>query len=344
MKLIQGASYLLVAIGALRLVLEKLGVDDFNLHAIPSWCYGALASLGGLLFCLAPMVYGSGAATREGSSSGDPDRMLFLYLRPFELDARNTLQLVMGISSGVAIYFSLEWTWLLWPFSVVPFLVNISKEQSLHDALAPLGRFIAVGRPSERLQPIGASRIYITGNWMQTVEEHITQARLVIVRPGESPGIQWEIKQVLKKVPPERILFYLRSKGGRRAREKEYEDFRNLVQSSCPAELPAQPENARYLIFDSSWRAHFLNEDNRPLSLVKQLFAPSGDITRDRLRPILKELNIEVPTQVNKLPDAFATGYLWLFALVSVCMVLGTVIIATVRILSVFMMYLLSRH
>lgn len=164
------------------------------------------------MYFLGPMVYGSASVTPEARSQGESDRMLFLYLRPFELDMRNVVQLLVGASAGILVYLDLlrSGTRMV---AVLPTVLNISKEQDFRDALAPLGDFIAFGRPGERLQPVGASRLYLKHSWQQEITRYMAQARLVIVRPSSSPSIRWEVSQVLKTVPPERMLFYLHFRG-----------------------------------------------------------------------------------------------------------------------------------
>jgi hypothetical protein len=271
-SLVKGVAILIVLIGAQGVYLMKWGSLGFFLTGIPLWCFGALASVGGIMFFLGPMIYGSASVRPKERPLKKTQGILILYLRPFELDARNILQLMVGASTGILVYLNLmEGLW--WPISFVPLIISISKEQSFEEAFAFLGEFITVGRPRERLQPVGASRVYVKDDWKREVADYMAQARLVIVRPGESEGIRWEIEQVLMTLPPERILFYLQYRGSKKRKEKAYGVFRSHIQLLLSKELPKQLEKSIYLIFDNSWDPYFVREANCPTEIVRQIFS-----------------------------------------------------------------------
>lgn len=317
---IRGTALLIILAGGQGVYLTRWGMFGLFLTGIPLWCFGVVAAVGGVLFFLAPMMFGSASLSPVMRSSNRSERMLFLYLRPFELDARNVLQLMVGASAGVLAYLNLlNGFWA--PLGFLPLIVNISKEQSFQDALAPLGEFIACGRPGERLQPVGASRVYVTGDWQREITEYMGRARLVIVRPGDSPSIKWEVDQVMKTVQPERILFYLRFRGWGKRKERAYEDFRARVRARLHVELPERLGRAQYLTFDTSGRPRFLREANGPVELLRQTFSRSGDVTRDKFRPILKALDIEPFTQPNNLLHNAVHVMLWLAALASLTLI-----------------------
>jgi hypothetical protein len=317
---VKGSALLLVLAGAEGVHLTRRGMFGFFLTGVPLWCFGVVAAAGGVLFFLAPMVFGSASAGLQARPSGKAGRMLFLYLRPFELDARSVTQLTVGASCGVLAYLSLlEGFWV--PLSFVPLIINISKEQSFQDALAPLGDFIACGHPRERLQPVGASRVYVKGDWRREITEYMARARLVIVRPGDSPSVRWEVGQVLKTVPPERILFYLRFPGRGRRKERAYEDLRAAVRTHLHAELPERPVKAPYLTFDAAGRPRFVGEANRPTEFVRQIFSRSGDVTADRFRPVLKAVGVEPPPPPHNLLSNVVHVSLWLSAIFSITIV-----------------------
>jgi len=317
---LRGAALLLILGGGQGVYLTRWGMFGFFLTGIPMWCFGVVAAVGGVLFFLAPMIFGSASVSPVMRSSDRPERMLFLYLRPFELDARNVLQLMVGASAGVLAYSNLlEGFWS--PLCFLPLIINVSKEQSFHDALAPLGEFIACGRPGERLQPVGASRVYVTGDWQREITEYMGRARLVIVRPGDSPSIKWEVDQVMETVPRERLLFYLRFRGWGKRKERAYEDFRARVRAHLHVELPERLGRAQYLAFDTSGQPRFIREANGPVELIRQTFSRSGDVSRDKFRPILKALGIEPFTQPNNLLHNAVHVVLWLSALASITLV-----------------------
>jgi hypothetical protein len=317
---LHGSGILIVLAGAVGVMLTRERLFGFFLTGVPLWCLGVVAAAGGVMFFLGPMMFGLASADSAMRSSGKPERMLFLYLRPFELDARNALQLMVGASAGILAYLG-QFALIGMPFSFMPLFINISKEQGFKDALSPLGDFIACGRPGERLQPVGASRVYVKDDWRREISEYMARARLVIVRPGDSPSIRWEVCQVLSTVPPERILFYLRFRGWGERKQRAYEAFRDCVRARLGAELPGRLGRAQYLTFDASGRPHFVREANRPTDLIRQLFSRSGDVTSDRFRPVLKALNIEIPPRRPDLMEKAAQAFLWLCTLFAITIV-----------------------
>lgn len=338
-SLTKGSAMLVVLAGAVGMHLTKWGLLGFYLNGVPLWCFAALASTGGVLFFLGPMIFGS--ASVQPSKNKDVGGEMFLYLRPFELDARGVLQLTVGASAGAVVYLVLiEGLW--WPLTFAPLLVNINKEQNFQDAFATLGSFIAFGKPGEWLQPIGASRVYAQDDWKQEVRSYLAQARLVIVRPGESKSIRWEIEQVLEVVPPERIVFYLRFRGWKKRKQRAYEAFRNHLQARRSLKLPARLRKEPYLILDASWTPYFIREANRPTELVRQIFSRAGDVSKDNLRPVLEALGIELSTPPNNLFNNFTTVMLWLVALFSIGLVFASLVIATIKVMTALMLFLLD--
>jgi hypothetical protein len=73
-----------------------------------------------------------------------------------------------------------------------------SHEEKVVAALAQIGPVIAVGRPGEVLPPLGASRAYFEEDtWEADVRDLISRARLVVFRPGRTPGLERELRMVL---------------------------------------------------------------------------------------------------------------------------------------------------
>jgi len=338
---VKGFVLLIILACASGVQVTKWGIFGFHLTGIPLWCFGVFAGMGGILFFLWPMIYGSEPETSIGQLSNETERMLFLYLRPFELDARSTLQLTVGASIGILVYIGLiEGIW--WIVSFVPLAINISKEQAFKDAFESLGEFIAFGKPRERLRPLGALRVYLDANWKQEVTNYMTQARLVIVRPGKSESMRWEVEQVLRTVPPERILFYLRFRGWKKKREAAYAEFRSQVQKLCPAKLPEQLGKSPYLIFDTSWNSYFVQEANTPAELVRQSISRSRDIITDRLRPVLNSLNIEIPSRPTNLFSNVISALPRLAAFLSAGIFFVAIVVAIFKIVTALVLYLFS--
>jgi hypothetical protein len=172
-SLTKGTAFLTVVAAAVLLDLTRFGMFGFVLTGIPLWCFGVLASAGGIAFFLGPMLFGSDPAQPRSAEKNGKE--LFLYLRPFEIDARSFLQLMVGASTGVVVYFGL-FKGLWWPLTLVPLIININKEQNFQDVFTSLGQFVAFGKPHEWLQPIGASRVYYAEDvWRRKVRHYMSR-------------------------------------------------------------------------------------------------------------------------------------------------------------------------
>ena len=97
-----------------------------------------------------------------------------LYLRPFHTDSRYT---------SPVHYRAKTYT---------------SVESLLQAVLAEKGKMIAIGKPGEKLQPLGAKRVYASDNeWKQKVLTYLKEARYVLLYIDFTPGVLWEIEQSL---------------------------------------------------------------------------------------------------------------------------------------------------
>lgn len=60
------------------------------------------------------------------------------------------------------------------------------------------GMPIAIGKPQERLQPLGAARTYASDDeWKDVVRGYLEEASYVILYVDFTPGVKWEIENVL---------------------------------------------------------------------------------------------------------------------------------------------------
>ncbi len=80
-------------------------------------------------------------------------------------------------------------------------------EQELTRVLSRVGPVVAIGRPGESLPELGAARLYARDDeWRATVSELMPRARLVVIRAGPTPGLQWEIEEAYRLLPSERVV------------------------------------------------------------------------------------------------------------------------------------------
>lgn len=266
------------------------GFLGFYLRISPLWTYGAVASLGGILFFLGPMLFGQPQFSSRGVAGMTPPSKLLLYLRPFDQDLRGILQLLIGAMMGPVLYLTvLHWNW--WVVCLTWLHVNFTDEQELQNAFGAFGHLIAFRQPGRRLDPIGGLRYPAEGDWRKELTRLLEFASVVIIRPGESASIRWEIREVLRRVPPEHIVFHLRFPGGKARRQRAYESFRIQLQILLPVELPTCLGRARYLVIGRDWEPLLYAPGNHPRDLLRQVL--SGDAARERLRPVFAALGEE---------------------------------------------------
>lgn len=88
----------------------------------------------------------------------------------------------------------------------------VRGEVSLEEALVKVltddyGPVVAIGRPGEWAPPLGAARHYVTGDWQSEVRDWIHASRMIVVILGSTPGLGWELEQLLRlRVLPKVVL------------------------------------------------------------------------------------------------------------------------------------------
>jgi hypothetical protein len=180
------------------------------------------------------------AHARAAALAGD-SRPPVLYLRPFSADETPgaTLRGVTGVS-------------LIGRFG--------SLEEQLSLALEPVGPLVAIGKPSEALPTPGALRRYASDDdWQALVRGWFDTARLVILRPGFSEGLWWELREALARLPPQRVLIL-----AVRMRGREYRHFAELCAKRLGRQLPPLAAVSRwrrvngFIAFGEGWQPVFL--------------------------------------------------------------------------------------
>jgi len=108
-----------------------------------------------------------------------------------------------------------------------------------------LGPYIAIGRPGELLPEPGAARLYVSDDeWQDKVIGLLDRALFIVIRAGASPGLQWEISQVLGLLPLTRILLITPP------RKCDYKVFRDWLSQLLPKPLPQKlGDFTRLIIF-----------------------------------------------------------------------------------------------
>lgn len=121
----------------------------------------------------------------------------------------------------------------------------------LSELTRDFGHLAAIGEPGS--PPIlGADNVYVPDDgWQDKVLDLARSAKLVILTAGTTPGVLWETENMLRIVPPARLILNIpgMTPGRRRA---HYVAFREAAAHFFPRGLPGELE-ARAITFEDDW-------------------------------------------------------------------------------------------
>lgn len=189
----------------------------------------------------------------------DDERKPILFLRSFALDGKTTFQpkttlaAFLGVSGAGSLtaWFSERLSGTSWIFSLRLFqcvhpirllrvffgIVADSTEQSLVRFLSLLGPVVAIGKPGERIAQAGAHREYVADDvWQDAVLKHMANCQFVVLQPGSSDGMKWEIDTVFQRMPLARILLAFASGPGM---SDDYDLVKSHLKAKYNLLLPA---------------------------------------------------------------------------------------------------------
>ena len=107
------------------------------------------------------------------------------------------------------------------------------------------GPVVAIGRPGEKLQPLGASRDYLEGDdWQRAVGIAIAEAALVVLVLGESESVLWEFRTTIETRGKARTLVIVPPLPDRAELGRRWAKFAvasaDLLGAGFPRELPGR--------------------------------------------------------------------------------------------------------
>jgi len=167
-----------------------------------------------------------------------------------------------------------------------------SFEETLASVFRTVGPVIAVARPDETLPPIGAARMQVPeGRWREAVIDLLGRAAIVVIRPGTTSGVLWEVQEAVRRVSPTRLLIAIPPIAGnkqtRAQRDALYGQFRSLVGSVFLVALPEAIGDAAFIAFDAAWQSQLLQAGAKQ----SYLYRPQSEI-RNALIPFLQRLGL----------------------------------------------------
>lgn len=180
-----------------------------------------------------------------------------LYLRPFAHDEKAVTvprpESLGGVKPTMA-YGLLPWIAL----KLVSRALPITREQIFVQTLEGIAPTVAIGRPGERLRPLGAPRVYIDhGHWQPLVVRLIRISRLIFLELGVTHGVTWEITQAIAEATPNQLLFHLPASGINR--EAAWRQFMKCLSASGRVPEISLKENTdvhetAFAFFTSDWQ------------------------------------------------------------------------------------------
>jgi hypothetical protein len=185
-------------------------------------------------------------------------------------------------------------------------LIRSSFEQKLAKALDEIdgvGPLIAIGKPGERLQTLGADRLYVDDqSWRDTALDLMTRSKLIFVIAGETGGLFWEIRTLVETVSPTKVIFVF----GRKTAQS-YGEFRRVCRSVGIA-LPETHDFGPFIAFRENWTPVPVFGDKVPVRLVPRILTRGFTaIVHELLRRLPKEAQVRVPSTDLTYTD-------WIFA------------------------------
>lgn len=192
-----------------------------------------------------------------------------------------------------------------------------SAEEFLVSLLDPLGPVIAIGRPKEKMPPLGAARMYLGDEWKDVVHDYLKRSQLILMFAGTTTHFAWELQKVIQNerfVPTILILPFFR-----RYRQSDVDQFVSAFEAATGLHLSKDLRNTRAAFIPRASEIieiHDLNtSDERALNEMNPFLGPIAQIM-ELDRPGWSEEYIELARENHK------SNRRWLFAGVTMLLLL----------------------
>jgi hypothetical protein len=186
------------------------------------------------------------------------DRPPVIYLRGFQDEVRER-----GVGELLAV---------LWQRPVATEISAWGPREQIEIAkvMQRIGPYIALGRPGEKLPEVGAAKLYVAdADWQPKILEWLKKARLVVLQAGVTPGLRWEIGQMVKRLSPAKLLVILPDT------DAQYRQFKAWADAVLPKALPDMPK-ARLLMFGDDWTPTTLPDRGSLLTTLQPFLRRNG--------------------------------------------------------------------
>jgi hypothetical protein len=136
-------------------------------------------------------------------------------------------------------------------------VLKIRFEEVITDHLWRYGPVVAIGKPGEKLPPLGAARDYVSDeHWQQKVEQLMLAASLIVIVLGRTEGLAWELGKIieLRLVRKLVVLFPPTSVGELQLRWDALRVHAERAGLAVPHSIELQ--RTRAIVFPAPQRAH----------------------------------------------------------------------------------------
>jgi hypothetical protein len=218
--------------------IYTLGIKAF-FQAVP-FLFFELVGYGALVTLLGR--WGKRLGTNTPKILSSETRMPILYLRSFSYESVDKSS--AGLQDRTSQIYEKE-----------------NDDEVLVFALRDEGPLITIGKPGDKIPPLGALRLYFKNEeWQEQVEMLMSISQFSIIQAGYTEGTDWEIQRCRNLLPPEKVIFSFLSwlKLDREARRLEYDLFAIQIKRIYGCALPENIGNASFLYFDKEWKPHLV--------------------------------------------------------------------------------------
>jgi hypothetical protein len=135
-------------------------------------------------------------------------------------------------------------------------------EELLTEVVEALGPVVAIGRPGEKVPPLGAARLYVGDNWKQVVQDYMRKSQLVLMVAGTTTHFAWEIGEVFRNepfVPTIIVLPFFRKYS-----QEQVDRFVSAFDSASGLNLPSDLRNIRAAYFPDRATVLTIADDGSP--------------------------------------------------------------------------------
>jgi hypothetical protein len=137
-------------------------------------------------------------------------------------------------------------------------------EEAMALAVGDAAPILAVGRPDDRLPRGNAVRLYADAErWQPLVRDLIGRARWLILRAGDTPGVRWEIEEIVRQRRLQRCVIVMIDWQGYPFGRERYASFAAALEEWTGIVLPAAGWNSWLLWFDAQGQPQ-LSGSRRP--------------------------------------------------------------------------------